>query len=189
MAPTAASRRYIGLLLCVNLVVHGTVLGLAGWSLNKFIDREEHRHLGGNTSTGHLLVFSLVAGVVGACSVLPGLLHARAWRDAPSPPPSPPGSSPGRSPPSPSASRASTSLSGTGGGVWTLEAFITISTVTQLLYLILLHTGALTAVVAAGPSCRNRDDCCRGGIGREELDRNRSQKAARDLSPSDQTRN
>uniref|UniRef100_A0A453PHI9 Uncharacterized protein n=1 Tax=Aegilops tauschii subsp. strangulata TaxID=200361 RepID=A0A453PHI9_AEGTS len=31
-----------------------------------------------NTATGYLLVFSLMAGVVGACSVLPALLHVRA---------------------------------------------------------------------------------------------------------------
>lgn len=60
--------------------MHAAVLALAGWSLNKFIDRETHRHLGGNTSTGYLLVFSLMAGVVGACSVLAGLVHVRAWR-------------------------------------------------------------------------------------------------------------
>ncbi|KAF7085711.1 hypothetical protein CFC21_089108, partial [Triticum aestivum] len=78
MAVGAASRRYIGPLLCINLVMHAAVLGIAGWSLNKFIDRETHRHLGGNTATGYLLVFSLMAGVVGACSVLPALLHVRA---------------------------------------------------------------------------------------------------------------
>uniref|UniRef100_A0ACD5YYJ4 Uncharacterized protein n=1 Tax=Avena sativa TaxID=4498 RepID=A0ACD5YYJ4_AVESA len=78
MAVGAASRRYMGPLLCINLVMHAAVLGIAGWSINKFIDRETHRHLGGNTATGYLLVFSLMAGVVGACSVLPGLLHVRA---------------------------------------------------------------------------------------------------------------
>uniref|UniRef100_A0A453PHJ2 Uncharacterized protein n=1 Tax=Aegilops tauschii subsp. strangulata TaxID=200361 RepID=A0A453PHJ2_AEGTS len=43
MAVGAASRRYIGPLLCINLVMHAAVLGIAGWSLNKFIDRETHR--------------------------------------------------------------------------------------------------------------------------------------------------
>jgi hypothetical protein len=80
MAAGTACRRYIGPLLCVNLVMHAAVLGLAGWSLNKFIDGETHHHLGGNTSSGYLLVFSLMAGVVGVCSVLPRLLHVRAWR-------------------------------------------------------------------------------------------------------------
>lgn len=42
MAAGTACRRYIGPLLCVNLVMHAAVLGLAGWSLNKFIDGETH---------------------------------------------------------------------------------------------------------------------------------------------------
>ena len=36
--------------------------------------------LGGNSSTSFMLIFALIAGVVGACSVLPGLVHLRAWR-------------------------------------------------------------------------------------------------------------
>lgn len=36
--------------------------------------------LGGNTSTGFLLIFALMAGAVGVCSVLTGMLHLKAWR-------------------------------------------------------------------------------------------------------------
>lgn len=36
--------------------------------------------LGGNPSTSFMLIFALMAGVVGVCSVLSGLVHLRAWR-------------------------------------------------------------------------------------------------------------
>ncbi|KAK1619571.1 hypothetical protein QYE76_025088 [Lolium multiflorum] len=178
MAVGAASRRYMGPLLCINLVMHGAVLGIAGWSINKFIDRETHRHLGGNTATGYLLVFSLMAGVVGACSVLPGLLHVRApWR----------GESLATAASTGLVSWALTALAfglackhvtlgNRGRRLRTLEAFITISALTQLLYLILLHAGTLTSVF--GPGGRNHDHsqgCCE--IRREELDRSHKQGA------------
>jgi hypothetical protein len=49
----------------------------------------------------------------------------------------------------------------------TLEAFITISTLTQLLYLMLLHAGTLSSVF--DPGSRNQDDarCCE--IRREDI--------------------
>lgn len=36
--------------------------------------------LGGNPSTSFMLIFALLASVVGLCSVLSGLVHLRAWR-------------------------------------------------------------------------------------------------------------
>lgn len=36
--------------------------------------------LGGNPATTFMLIYALIAGVIGACSVLHGLLHLRAWR-------------------------------------------------------------------------------------------------------------
>uniref|UniRef100_J3LGR8 Uncharacterized protein n=2 Tax=Oryza brachyantha TaxID=4533 RepID=J3LGR8_ORYBR len=183
MAAGAASRRYVGPLLCVNLVMHAAVLGLAGWSLNKFIDGETHRHLGGNTSTGYLLVFSLMAGVVGVCSVLPGFLHVRAWR----------GETLAAAASTGLISWALTALSfglafkhitlgNRGRRLRTLEAFIAILTLTQLLYLILLHAGSLDCGMFS-LRCRNCDDdglrnlrCER--IHREELDT--SSKSVRD---------
>nr|XP_019702999.1 membrane protein PM19L-like isoform X1 [Elaeis guineensis] len=80
MATGMAARGFLGPLLSVNLAMYIVVLGLAGWSLDKFDDQEAHRHLGGNTSTSYLLIFSLTAGAMGSCSVLAGLLHIRAWR-------------------------------------------------------------------------------------------------------------
>uniref|UniRef100_A0A0D9YXU0 Uncharacterized protein n=1 Tax=Oryza glumipatula TaxID=40148 RepID=A0A0D9YXU0_9ORYZ len=159
MAAGTACRRYIGPLLCVNLVMHAAVLGLAGWSLNKFIDGETHHHLGGNTSSGYLLVFSLMAGVVGVCSVLPGLLHVRAWR----------GETLAAAASTGLVSWALTALSfglackhitlgNRGRRLTTLEAFIAILTLTQLLYLILLHTGSLGSSMTLGLSRRNCDD-------------------------------
>uniref|UniRef100_A0A0D9VKM2 Uncharacterized protein n=1 Tax=Leersia perrieri TaxID=77586 RepID=A0A0D9VKM2_9ORYZ len=170
MTAGTASRRYIGPLLGVNLVMHAAVLGLAGWSLNKFIDRETHRHLGGNTSTGYLLVFSLMAGVVGVCSVLPGLLHVRAWRGETVP------LRPRR--PLDSLACKHITLGNRGRRLRTLEAFIAILTLTQLLYLVLLHAGSLGCGMF-GLGCRNSDDdqLCRG-IPREEV--NNNSKAAGD---------
>nr|CAD1826520.1 unnamed protein product [Ananas comosus var. bracteatus] len=100
------SRGLMGPLLLVNLVMYVLVLALAGWSLDKYIDRQTHRRkcsinsargsqlselqfslnfvccadLGGNMSTEYLLIFALLAGAVGACSVLAGTMHLRAWR-------------------------------------------------------------------------------------------------------------
>ncbi|KAL6139987.1 hypothetical protein ACLB2K_058288 [Fragaria x ananassa] len=68
-------------LLAVNLVVHLIVVGLAGWSLDKYIDGEQNQpHLGGNTSTSFMLIFALIAGTFGACSVIIGMMHLRAWK-------------------------------------------------------------------------------------------------------------
>lgn len=38
--------------------------------------------LGGNPSTIFLLVYALIAGVMGACSVFLGYAHLRIWNDA-----------------------------------------------------------------------------------------------------------
>ncbi|KAF6137251.1 hypothetical protein GIB67_036288 [Kingdonia uniflora] len=144
MAFGSAGRRMLGPLLIVNFVVYLIVLGVAGWSIDKYIDGEEHHHhLGGNAATSHMLVFSLIAGVSGACSVLAGFMHMRYWRSetlaiATSPA---------------ILSWAITvlafglackeiSMGGhRGRRLQTLEAFIMISTLTQLIYLaLLLHS-------------------------------------------------
>ena len=36
--------------------------------------------LGGNTSTSFMLIFALLAGAFGACSVIIGIMHQRAWQ-------------------------------------------------------------------------------------------------------------
>ncbi|KAI3704566.1 hypothetical protein L1987_74790 [Smallanthus sonchifolius] len=134
-------------MLATNFVVYIIVLGLAAWSIDKYIDGEQnHPHLGGNPSTTYMLEFGLLGGATGLCSLVIGFMHYRAWR---------------------SASLASASSSAfiswaitavAFGFVWkeikvggrrgkrlqTLELFITISTFSQLLYLMLLHAGVFS---------------------------------------------
>ncbi|KAL9424874.1 hypothetical protein AB3S75_031906 [Citrus x aurantiifolia] len=81
MAIGRVGRGLVSPLLAVNFVVYLIILGLAAWSLNKYINGEQnHPHLGGNTSTWFLLTFALTAGAIGVCSVTAGLMHLRAWR-------------------------------------------------------------------------------------------------------------
>lgn len=80
MASGRVGKSLIGPLLAVNFVVYLILLGLAGWSLDKYIDGEQdHPHLGGNPSTTFLLTFALIGGMIGACSLFAGLMHLRAW--------------------------------------------------------------------------------------------------------------
>ncbi|XP_076952554.1 membrane protein PM19L-like [Bidens hawaiensis] len=134
-------------ILAANFVVYIIVVGLAAWSIDKYIDGEQsHPHLGGNPSTTYMLEFGLLGGATGLCSLVIGFMHHRAWR---------------------SASLASASSSAfiswaitavAFGFVWkeikmggrrgkrlqTLELFITISTISQMLYLMLLHAGVFS---------------------------------------------
>ncbi|KAJ4707119.1 AWPM-19-like protein [Melia azedarach] len=81
MAIGRLGRGLVSPLLAVNFVVYLIILGLAGWSLDKYINGEQnHPHLGGNTSTSFLLMFALISGVIGVCSVMAGFMHLRAWR-------------------------------------------------------------------------------------------------------------
>ncbi|KAF8399154.1 hypothetical protein HHK36_015019 [Tetracentron sinense] len=144
MAVGTAGRSLMGPLLAVNLVVYLIILGLAGWSLDKYINgQQNHHHLGGNSSTSFMLIFALIAGVIGACSVLAGLIHLRAWRSD---------SLAGAASPAIIAWPITALACGLvckeiilgghrGKRLQTLEAFIIISTLTQLIYLGLLHAG------------------------------------------------
>ncbi|KAI6670518.1 hypothetical protein NL676_005403 [Syzygium grande] len=67
-------RDLTGPLLVVNLVVFLIILGLAGWSLDKYID-DEQTHPRGNPSTNFMLMFAHLSGVLGICSVLSGFAH------------------------------------------------------------------------------------------------------------------
>ncbi|PON93495.1 AWPM-19-like [Trema orientale] len=151
-------RDLLGPLLAVNLVVHLIVLGLAGWSLDKYINGEQnHPHLGGNPSTSFMLMFALIAGVVGASSLLSGLMHLRAWRSE----------SLASASSSALVSWALTALAfglvckeiilggRRGKRLQTLEAFIVISLLSQLLYLVLLHGGVYSRTY--GPGYRNNE--------------------------------
>ncbi|KAG9458078.1 hypothetical protein H6P81_002586 [Aristolochia fimbriata] len=181
MTAGTAGKSFMGPLLAVNLVMYIIVLGLAGWSLDKYINGENHPRklkphtnvqnffslldllidtrdgypdLRGNPSTSYLLVFSLLAAVIGVCSVLAGYLHLRTWGSA-----------------SLAAAASSALVSWTitalafgltckqigignrGRRLRTLEAFIVILTISQLIYLILLHAGIIDRKY--GPGYRN----------------------------------
>ncbi|CAI0560808.1 unnamed protein product [Linum tenue] len=68
------------LLLVLNFCMYAVVLGIGGWAMNRAID---HGFLidfpMGNAATGFFVTFALIAGVVGAASVISGLNHIRAW--------------------------------------------------------------------------------------------------------------
>ncbi|KAI3964893.1 hypothetical protein MKW92_008474, partial [Papaver armeniacum] len=81
MATGNTGRGLISTLLAVIFVMYLIVLGLASWSLDKYINGEQHHpHLGGNPATSFMLVFALLASVLGISSVITGLLHHRIWR-------------------------------------------------------------------------------------------------------------
>ncbi|XVF20561.1 hypothetical protein REPUB_Repub12eG0011200 [Reevesia pubescens] len=142
MATASGVRSLMPPLLAVNFVVYMIILGLAAWSVDKIINGEQnHPHLGGNTSTSFMLIFALIAGVIGGCSVLAGFLHHLACRTH----------SLAATASLAIISWAVTSLAfglvckeiilggHRGKRLQTLEAFITISVVSQLLYVVLLH--------------------------------------------------
>ncbi|WCJ25399.1 AWPM-19-like family protein [Euphorbia peplus] len=151
-------RDLIGPLLAVNFVLHLIVLGLASWSLDKYIDGEQdHPHLGGNPSTSLMLVFALVAAVTGVSSVIVGFMHYGSWRD------------------DTLASASSTAIISwaisalafglvckqiilggrRGKRLRTLEALVTISLLSQFLYVVLLHAGIFNHQY--GPGFRGQD--------------------------------
>ncbi|KAI4346830.1 hypothetical protein L6164_007693 [Bauhinia variegata] len=153
MAAGRGVKSLLGPILAANSVVYLIILGLAGWSLDKYINGEHsHPHLGGNSSTSFMLIFALLGGAIGASSVLYGLVHLRAWRS------------------DTLAAAASLavgscalialafglvckemSLGGhRGNRLQTLEAFIIISLLNQLLYVGLLHAGIFNS--RYGPS-------------------------------------
>ncbi|XP_057522263.1 membrane protein PM19L-like [Amaranthus tricolor] len=135
--------------LVVDLVVYLIILGLASWSLNKYIDGQQNNPLlGGNAATSYMLIFALLAGTTGIASVLAGFAHYRAWSTASM---------------AASASVAAISWALTGlafGLAWkevrlgghrgkrltTLEVFIIISALIHLLYIMLLHAGSFNHI-------------------------------------------
>ncbi|KAJ0098382.1 hypothetical protein Patl1_21478 [Pistacia atlantica] len=147
MAIGRVGKSLVSHLLIVNSVANLIILGLAGWSLDKYIDGEQnHPHLGGNTSTSFMLMFGLICGVIGVCSVITGLLQLRSWTTDSL---------------AAAISQAIISCSITalafglvckeiilggrrGKRLQTLEAFIIISLLSQLLYLGLLHAGVFS---------------------------------------------
>ncbi|XP_041003607.1 membrane protein PM19L-like [Juglans microcarpa x Juglans regia] len=165
MAAGRRGRDLLGPLLAVNLVVYLVVLGLAGWSIEKYIDgQQNHPHLGGNPATSFMLLFALLAGVVGACSVLHGLAHLRAWRSE----------SLAAAGSLAAISWAVTALAfglackeiilggHRGKRLKTLELFLFISLLIQLLYVGLLHAAVFNSTY--GPGYRRDGNGHGGGI-------------------------
>ncbi|XP_065631780.1 membrane protein PM19L-like [Quercus suber] len=112
-----------------------------------------------------MLIFALIAGVVGACSVLPGLVHLRAWRSDSL---------------AVAGSLAVLSWAITAlafglvckeiilGGrrskrLQILEGFIFISLLSQLLYMGVLHAGVFDNSYGPGYRCYDADNDHAGG--------------------------
>ncbi|KAH0468110.1 hypothetical protein IEQ34_003143 [Dendrobium chrysotoxum] len=139
-------------LLLLNFMMYVTVLGLAGWSTDKYINHNAaHQHMRGNITTMYLLIFSLITGATGVCAVVAGLVHVCAWR----------GDSLASAVSSALISWAMTtiafglackqiSMRNRQADLKALEAFIIILTVTQLIYLIMLHLGIISSRYGVG---------------------------------------
>ncbi|KAI4343059.1 hypothetical protein MLD38_027605 [Melastoma candidum] len=142
------------LILLLNFCMFAIVLGISGWAMNKAInygfiigpELSLPAHFSpiyfpmGNAATGFFVTFSLIAGVVGIASIIAGGNHLRAWSNDSLPS---------------AVSVAAISLSLTllaMGFAWkeidlhvrnaklrTMEAFIIILSVTQLLYIVVIH--------------------------------------------------
>ncbi|KAG1347058.1 membrane protein PM19L [Cocos nucifera] len=81
------------LLLFLNLCMYAIVAAISGWALNVAIDRgftigpslALPAHFSpvffpiGNAATGFLVIFALIAGVVGSAAAIAGIQHIRAW--------------------------------------------------------------------------------------------------------------
>ncbi|KAI8566578.1 hypothetical protein RHMOL_Rhmol02G0051500 [Rhododendron molle] len=146
-------------LLFLNFVLYFIVLGFASWCVNKYINGQaNHPSLGGNPATGYFLTFAILAAVLGIVSKFAGGTHLRAWRSD-----------------SLAAAGATAlvawavtvlafgfackeiTLKGhRGWRLKVLEAFIIILTLTELLYLLLIHAGMMSSRL--GPGYRDDRD-------------------------------
>ncbi|KAF3322197.1 AWPM-19-like family [Carex littledalei] len=131
-------------LLVINLIFYFIVMGYASWNLNHFINGQAASPgVGANQATIYFLIFAILAGVVGVTATLPGLYHNCLWRVDTLPA---------------AASFAAIAWVFTaltfglackeihiggqrGWRLRVLEASIVILAATQLLYVLLLHTG------------------------------------------------
>ncbi|XP_057466296.1 membrane protein PM19L-like [Actinidia eriantha] len=142
------------LLLFLNFCMFVVVLGIGGWAMNRAIDHgfiigpgfDLPAHFSpiyfpmGNAATGFFVFFALIAGVVGVASVISGFNHVRSWNiDS--------------LPSAASAAAIAWSLTLLAMGfackeieleirnakLRTMEAFLIILSVTQLLYIVAIH--------------------------------------------------
>ncbi|XP_052180154.1 membrane protein PM19L-like [Diospyros lotus] len=142
------------LLLVLNFCMYVIVLGIGGWAVNKAIDHGFYIGPGfdlpahfspiyfpmGNAATGFFVIFALIAGVVGVASVISGLNHVNSWGS-------------GTLPSAASAAAIAWSLTLLAMGfackeielqnrnacLRTMEVFLIILSVTQLLYIAAIH--------------------------------------------------
>eukprot|EP00252_Welwitschia_mirabilis_P012285 TRINITY_DN2726_c0_g2_i1.p1 TRINITY_DN2726_c0_g2~~TRINITY_DN2726_c0_g2_i1.p1 ORF type:complete len:188 (+),score=28.49 TRINITY_DN2726_c0_g2_i1:117-680(+) len=91
----AGVKSVAGVLLLLNFCMYVVVAAISGWALNKTLDHSYTIAGGrglpfgfspiyfpmGNPATGFLIIFALIAGVVGAGSCLSGLHHLRVWTE------------------------------------------------------------------------------------------------------------
>ncbi|KAK3432838.1 hypothetical protein EUGRSUZ_D00344 [Eucalyptus grandis] len=143
-------------LLLLNFCMFAIVLGISGWAMNKAIDHgfiigpgfDLPAHFSpiyfpmGNAATGFFVTFSLIAGVVGVASVLAGVNHVRSWNSYSLP-----------SAASTAAIAWTLTLLAMGfaskeielrirnSRLRTMEAFMIILSVTQLIYIAAIHGG------------------------------------------------
>lgn len=156
MAKGEGAKPIAGLLLVLNFCMYTIVCGTAGWAINKAIEHEIITGVGiplpnpfwavyfpmGNAATGFLVIFALIAGVVGAASCISGMHHMRLWSEHSL---------------SAVASSAMTAwaltllamglafkeihLHGRNSRLKTVEAFVIILSATQFFYILLIHSG------------------------------------------------
>lgn len=156
MAKGEGVKPIAGLLLVLNFCMYTIICGTAGWAINEAIEHEIITGLGiplpnpfsslyfpmGNASTGFLVIFALIAGVVGAASCISGMHHLRLWSEHSL---------------AATASTAMTAwaltllamglackeihLHGRNSRLKTVEAFLIILSATQFFYILLIHSG------------------------------------------------
>ncbi|XP_074297606.1 membrane protein PM19L [Silene latifolia] len=154
----AMGKNVAGPLLIFNLILYIIVIGFASWCMNKYINfSTRHPGLGGNGATPFFVLLSLLAGVIGVLSRLPGATHVRAWRND-------------SLAAAGSASLIAWALTALAMGFaikeisiggwrgWrlkALEAFIIILTIFEFIYVMVLHAGLFGS--RYGPGYRDHD--------------------------------
>ncbi|XP_008792822.2 membrane protein PM19L [Phoenix dactylifera] len=152
-------QRIASLLLVLNFCMYAIVAAISGWALDVAMDRGFTIGPGlalpahfspvffpiGNAATGFLVIFALVAGVVGAAAAIAGIHHIRTWNS--------------QSLPSAASSGMvawaltllamglackEIELEGRNARLRTIEAFLIILSATQLVYILAIHGASPT---------------------------------------------
>ncbi|CAN6445511.1 unnamed protein product [Victoria cruziana] len=148
------------ILMFLNFCMYAIICAIGGWAVNDAIERGFIIGPGlvlpahfspvfftmGNAATGFFVIFSLIAGVVGAASILAGINHLRSWNAETLPSAASPAF----------VSWTLTLLAmgfackeieqhGRNACLRTMEAFTIILSVTQLFYIAAIHGAASVA--------------------------------------------